>query len=390
MQILTPDINSIKDIQLPKATREPFGEDVMHFINALSKKLRKEPKYREFEELVALGFWLRSSNILKLKEDFSSKYEKSIVFPRGIVFHIAPSNVDTIFLYSFVLSLLVGNHNIVRITQNYTPQIEPLLDLVVHELKNYKELYTSTILIRYGHEDEITQELSKHCDVRVIWGGDRTINHIRTFPIKPTAIELTFADKFSFLALNLNNIKLDDSFFEKLYRDSFTFMQNACSSVKALCFIDATQEQKSTFWKSFKEYVANKAPQLEGKNQIDKLIALSSLAIEKKRELSFDTYVSYITLGNLSEIDEQKHCGGGLFYDVDIKNLDELFTYSTKRHQTLSLAGISKKELQEIFKTTNPQGFDRVVSLGKAMEFNATWDGFEIMSSLCRVVDVDI
>ena len=37
-------------------------------------------------------------------------------FPRGLVFHVPPANVDTIFVYSWALSALAGNSNVVRIS----------------------------------------------------------------------------------------------------------------------------------------------------------------------------------------------------------------------------------------------------------------------------------
>ena len=77
----------------------PFDDEVLEFLDLLSKELLK---LKEFNELVALGFWLRKSNIEKMKKNFFKKYENNIVLPRGVAFHIAPSNVDTIFVYSFV------------------------------------------------------------------------------------------------------------------------------------------------------------------------------------------------------------------------------------------------------------------------------------------------
>jgi len=37
------------------------------------------------------------------------------------------------------------------------------------------ELRGSTVMIRYGHEREITEAISRMSDVRVIWGGDRSV-----------------------------------------------------------------------------------------------------------------------------------------------------------------------------------------------------------------------
>ncbi|MFC6804089.1 acyl-CoA reductase [Deinococcus caeni] len=36
--------------------------------------------------------------------------------PRGLVFHVPPANVDTIFIYSWLMSVLAGNRNVIRLS----------------------------------------------------------------------------------------------------------------------------------------------------------------------------------------------------------------------------------------------------------------------------------
>ena len=35
---------------------------------------------------------------------------------RGLLFHVAPSNVPTMFVYTYVIAILAGNANIIRLS----------------------------------------------------------------------------------------------------------------------------------------------------------------------------------------------------------------------------------------------------------------------------------
>ncbi|RKJ31832.1 acyl-CoA reductase, partial [Butyricicoccus sp. 1XD8-22] len=101
---------------------------------------------------------------------------------RGTVFHIAPSNVDTIFAYSWMLSLLAGNRNIIRISSKEQPN--ELLDTIIKELSHpqFENISRRTIICTYGYEEKATEILSSNCHTRVIWGGDITVQNIRRIP----------------------------------------------------------------------------------------------------------------------------------------------------------------------------------------------------------------
>ncbi|MCM8756568.1 MAG: hypothetical protein NC817_00845, partial [Candidatus Omnitrophica bacterium] len=98
-----------------------------------------------------------------------------------MVLHFPPANIDTLFIYSWFLSLLVGNINIIRLSQDYEEQAEILLRIVemLLEEEKFNLIKERILLLTYGHEDKITEERSKYCNIRVIWGGDETIKKIR-------------------------------------------------------------------------------------------------------------------------------------------------------------------------------------------------------------------
>src|SRR5690606_26775726 len=143
----------------------------------LSKEILQNKRLRDFPELIALGFWLRKGNIAKLQEDFLERTTNKVIKPRGVALHFAPANVDTIFVYSWVLSLLAGNSNIIRISQKENDALLKLVEIIRHCLENhkYEQIRERLIICSYEHNDKVTEFLSEQCHTRVIWGGDETV-----------------------------------------------------------------------------------------------------------------------------------------------------------------------------------------------------------------------
>ena len=102
-QIIAPKDRNVKQV-LSEDILKPFDDISLKFISALSKRILENANLRQFPELISMAFWMRKSHIEKMKSEFESKKGEKIWIGRGIVYHIAPSNVDTIFIYSWFLS----------------------------------------------------------------------------------------------------------------------------------------------------------------------------------------------------------------------------------------------------------------------------------------------
>lgn len=396
-KILISNNKNIENITISNKNLKPFDEILTDFVNEVSNFILKTDYLKAYPEIIALGFWLRKANITKLKKHFFKISTDKILIPRGIVFHIAPSNVDTIFAYSWFISLLVGNSNIIRISDKENIQTNILLEIIIKilEKKEFKIIKEKTLIIKYGHNDEITKKLSELADVRVIWGGDETINHIRKIPIKPNSIELTFADKFSFSIIKSNEFnKLDNlnKFIHNFYNDSFWFNQMACSSTKLIVWIGNKNENKKAkekFWKYFSEYVLEKKPNITSEDIINKFVSEISMAIENKIKINqINPYIHTITISSFKDINEKLHTGNGLFYELEENNLRNILKYVTKKHQTITYFGFTQKELKEIIMEILPNGIDRIVPIGKALEFSYIWDGYDLLQNFCRELSI--
>ena len=184
----------------PAARPRPWAPETLELAHRLSRALFHDPAARAFPELQALAFWLRKSEMSRLQTQFDAgKAGSTVLVPRGLVFHVPPSNVDTIFIYSWIVSALAGNANLIRLSDRAGNATVAVCRLFAEALKDAPDvLRSSTAIIRYDRSDEITAAISMACDVRVLWGGDASVNALRAFAVPPHARDLTFPDRHSF------------------------------------------------------------------------------------------------------------------------------------------------------------------------------------------------
>jgi len=398
--ILAP-VGGEEEILRRQKVLKPFDEQVTAFINALSETILKDPSFRIYPELVAMAFWMRRSNIVKLKKDFEKEKGDRLWLARGTVFHIAPSNVDTIFVYSWFLSMMIGNINVVRLSSNINEAVSILIDLInkISARDEFAEVRNRFLLVQYEHNDEITGRFSSNCDVRVIWGGDETITRIRRIPLSPTATELVFADKFSFSlidaeAFNASGTKAD--LIGKFYNDAYWFGQNACSSPRLIVWLGDTgriETARQEFWRLLSELVKKK---LENASAVavSKLVSECALAINStggiRMEKSDTSLINRVFIQDPSDIDRENHCGGGLFYEVFIKELSEISRIIDKKDQTISVYGVDGENLKKLLNDLRPAGINRIVPIGQALDFSAVWDGYNLLREFCREIQLSI
>ncbi|HKK20270.1 MAG TPA: acyl-CoA reductase [candidate division Zixibacteria bacterium] len=380
----------------------PFDERATSFVDAFAEYILKEKSFRKFPELVAMAFWMRRATVTRLKEKFEIQRGDRLWLGRGLVFHIAPSNVDTIFMYSWILSMLIGNTNVVRISSRTNDQIEALLDVLneITQRDEFQEIKKRFLVVRYEHDEEITGLFSSECSLRVIWGGDETIRRIRQVPIPPTTTEMTFADKFSMSLISAREFSVlekTDQLITNFYNDAFWFGQNACSSPRLVVWLGSEEDVKVTrevFWKLVEKKVREKQAEFAPSVAVDKLVAESALAIESFGEVSIEpaanSLVSRVWLNDPGDVHRELHCGGGLFYEYRLDKLDELSGLITTKDQTVTVFGPKREDFTEFVKLHRPKGINRFVPIGQAMEFSTIWDGYDLLREFCREVDLAI
>ena len=368
----------------------PFADEVIEELDALSKALMKDPMSRQYPDVVTFAFFCRRGNLLKLKEQYATL---AIRLGWGTIFHIAPSNVPVNFAYSVVAGLLAGNTNVVRVSQKQFPQV----DIIVKHMQATN--MHRVAIVRYPHESNANEVFSSLCNVRVIWGGDATIETIRKNAIPARAFDICFADRYSIAAINADALvfSVQDSGFreklaEKFYNDTYLFDQNACSAPHLVCWMgekDNVTKAKEVFWEAVYDY-AKAHYQFQDVMAVDKLTTLykQAVAMPTHDEETKDNVLRRVEIDSLPCDIDSFRCAGGYFTECEVESLDDIAPIVSAKYQTLAYYGFEREELEAFVQRNRLTGIDRIVPFGETTAFSLTWDGRDLIHSMSRVVSI--
>ena len=246
---------------------------------------------------------------MQLKNKFYD--DKTIKLGRGVVFHIAPSNVPVNFAFSLVMGMLSGNSNIVRVPSQKFEQVDIIVNAVntLAKIAKHSVISDRIVIVRYDRGSDATKQFSLCCNVRIIWGGDNTINQIRKNMLSPRAFDVSFADRYSICAINAKsyiNYDKTDKIANNFYNDTYLFDQNACTSPHLVIWIGSKEEvemSKNKFWTRLYDLVKIRY-QLQSISAIDKLATFYDHAIRSASINIEDKVDNLIFRVNLSEFNK--------------------------------------------------------------------------------------
>lgn len=378
-------------------TTAPFSPKTMDLASAFSTRLFHSPESKRYPELQALAFFMRRTKLNELRGEFAARVDHRVVrSPRGVVFHIPPRNVSSILVYSWLMAALTGNASVVRLPRPASPESSALV-AVWNEVIASSQPDQFAYVIEYDRDEEVTAELSRLADVRIIWGGDETVNELRRFPLPPTSTEIVFANKYS-LAVFATERYLSAShsdrsrLVERFYNDTFWFDQQACSSPRLLVWIGeqahstaASEEFLSMLKDCFhrKGYVAGTATALNKQ-------AFSYAAVLDQGVTGYRSIGNELTILDVPDLGKitRDHCGGGLLFQCFLPDWNQVVEFVCRQDQTVAHYGFEDSELRTVACRLNGRGVDRFVPVGQALDFNHIWDGYDLLNELTRAVHI--
>jgi hypothetical protein len=377
-------------------TGETFEDEVVAFLNALSSSLMKDPAIRLYPDVATFAFFCRKNRLLALKQ----KYQNGeIRRGRGIVFHIAPSNVPVNFAYSLVAGLLSGNANIVRVSSKQFPQV----DLIIKHLhktaasKEHFDVARRIALVVYERNSSATGHFSSICDVRIIWGGDETIAQIRRNSIPARSFDITFADRYSLAAINADALVKEPNLqrvAEGFYNDTYLFDQNACSAPHLIVWTGAMENIKTAqriFWDAVYNEV-KKTYHLQAVLSIEKLTTFyrqaTNMPVHRIEMQQHDNALVRVQLDMLPLNIDEFRCIGGYFSEYIAGSLHDIAAVVNHKYQTLAYYGYDKNILQQLVVANRLSGIDRIVPVGSTTDFALIWDGYDLINTFSRVCTI--
>jgi hypothetical protein len=314
------------------------------------------------------------------------------------VLHLAPSNVDTLFIYSWALAYLCGNASVVRLSQDAGPIVDALLRVLNAVASEDAELRAANRFVTYGHDDEITSALSAWCSHRVIWGGDAAVAAIRPLPLPAHASERVFGSKYSFAVIDASRYRTGTPeerrrIASAFFNDLFWFDQMACSSPQVVFWIGADEparEAAKEFERALQEEVDRRRFEPSVSSAVHRRTYAFGLAASSdvRVVLEHHGFVG-VHLRNASILDKDM-CGGGLLRHVPVGALHEVLGFVDEGDQTLTHWGIAAETLREFAASAGANGLDRVVPIGDALAFDVVWDGYHLIDDMLRRIRVRV
>ena len=371
-------------------SKVPFSEDIVDFLNDVSKGLLAEKSAKAFSDVITFAFWIRKASVLKLKERFS-KQDGTICLGKGVVFHIAPSNVPVNFAFSLVAGLLTGNANVVRVPSKDFEQVSIIANAFNLALKDHEEIRPYIVMVRYERDKFINDLFSKIADMRVIWGGDETIAEVRKSPLPPRSGEITFADRYSLAVIDSDSyldVENKKRVAEDFYNDTFFSDQNACTSPRIIIWTgNMKDDAKRIFWEEEHKIVKDRYS-LQPVQSVNKLTSSYLIASTEpgcvicSRE---DNLIVRVSVPKITDLLIKYKDNSGYFLEYDCSDILEIAPLcDDKRCQTIAYLGEYSAILPLL--KSGVKGIDRIVPIGKTMDFDLIWDGYDLPSLLTRVV----
>ena len=375
----------------------PFDPARMAALDALSRALLAHPRLRRDPAGVALGFWLRKAHLASLEQDYRARAVPGRRVAAGLVFHVAPANVDTMFLYSWALAFLAGNANVVRLTTRRSALMDDLLGCLGAVVREHPEPSRGNLFLTYGHDDALTAQLSSACDCRMVWGGDDTVNRLRASPLSPHATERSFASKRSLSVISSSAyLRATESergqLADRMASDLAPFGQMACSSPQAVYWIgepDLMQRGLSDFGPRLQAAMAGRlgAPDLGW--AVRRLNhGFAAAADGSAGSLSHHPHTTQVAAVDAAQAEPKEPCGVGLLRHAPVASAAAVVPLLGRSHQTLTYFGLTEAERDLLAVGAGAAGLDRIVPIGRALDFGPYWDGFDLWCDLTRIVVV--
>lgn len=369
----------------------PFAPEVVEFLAELSAALLRDPAARPYPDIVTFAFFIRRANLTRLEQEYPDAAQR---LGRGMVFHIAPSNVPINFAYSLAAGLLAGNACVVKASSRDFPQTRIVCAVMNQVMEQHPAMAPYVTVLLYPREEQArTETLSAACDGRIIWGGDETIRRVRQAPLPLHGVEIAFADRYSLLVIAAQAVlDMSDEALRRVaqdfYNDTFLTDQNACTAPRLVYWLgneETVRQAQRRFWQAIHDYAKGRYP-VEPVVAVDKLTALcrAAIGLEAERQPMPDNRIVRAALPRLTEDVDEYRCHGGFFLEYAAETLDDLIPVVKRKYQTLSCLGLEPAALRQFVLDNGLPGIDRITPLGHTMDFDLIWDGYDLIRTLSR------
>lgn len=177
-------------------------------------------------------------------------------------------------------------------------------------------------------------------------------------------------------------------FVHQFYNDGFWFSQMACSSPRLIAWIgspDLIALAQKRFWNELNDHLDAHLEELSAAMQVQKLTTGYLLSIDNETtSFMHQQNFTRVQLEAINREMKERHCGGGLFYELELPKLKDLNSLLDDKDQTLSYFGFTREALIDFANAIENRSIDRIVPVGQSLAFGGVWDGYDLMMHFTR------
>ena len=307
--------------------------------------------------------------------------------PRGVVCHWVAGNVPMLGMFSWALSALVGNVNVVRLSSRQDDLLSPLLVALADVSEDGRRMAAETIVLRFDRDDiGAHQQMSAVADVRIAWGGREAVESIVALPcgwdcetiVLGPRVSLAVIDPAVASAKTLTLLATDIAYFD----------QQACSSPQ---FVFVRRRDGGRF----EETIERLATSLEAQAMRYPRHTLDfgetyRIALDRSRiALSGGTVRRDAgTQWTVAVVDrplDQVRCANRFVQVVPFDDLVEVLPLIPRNVQSV-IVGLDAADAAAFTEAAAFRGVCRFPRPGQGNFFESPWDGTPVASRLVRWV----
>lgn len=310
------------------------------------------------------------------------------IYPRGAVCHWIAGNVPLLGVFSWALSALFGNVNLVRISSRNEDVLSPLVERIAAISPAGQEMAERTRVVSFGREDTPRHEImSRFADLRIAWGGEEAVSAVRGLPARWECDDLVFGPRRSFAVVDPATV--DERVLVRLANDIVYFDQLACSSPQVV-FVRRTSGADTSADFAGRLSVAVEAGAARfRRHSLDwgetYLIELDrQRAILEGGQVHRDAATQW-TVAVLEAPAAHISCANRFVQVVPYSSPEEIAAFMPANVQTVIVAA-PEAHAREVAESLGPTGVCRFPRPGMGNNFELPWDGIAVTPRLGRWV----
>ncbi len=371
-----------------------FAAERLELVASVSAEILRRGVSRASPGVTHFAFWTRRGALKALAESHIGQLPAGCVArPRGLVFHLPPQNVETVFLYSWVISYLCGNANLVRLPTSLSADMAGLLQLFQSTMVSRGE--TGQIFVAYPAGEAANRALSAACDARVVWGGDAKVAAFAPLPLRAGGKSLWFGDRRSLAMVEAGALgALDDTeradLAERLHNDIFVFDQMACSSPVRLFVVGAEDVAASAVADLLEALavVAKARGSVPATGHVIRKLVSSMAMAGEGAATAVTRHSNSLTSVVTPQVIDRPPVGGGFLEVVFVREASAIHDSLRENIQTIVHFGFAAERLDAFVRGLPPLCVTRLAPVGQALDFDYVWDGYDLIAELTQLLRI--